>query len=387
MFINSALTFPFRFAIIQKFLILLLRDKMPSPKDPIKYEEYRRKQSESHKNPSDETRRNMSEAQKIRYEDPIKAEENRRKLSEALKKHYEDPIKGEATRRKLSEAAKLRAPQSEATRRKMSESHKNLSDETRRKMSEAQKKRYEDPEVHLKQSEAQKGEKNPFFGREHSEETRRRLCETAKLRAPPSAETRRKISEEGKGRKHSEETRKKMSVANKMRAPPSAETRRKISEAWKLRAPTSEETRRKLSEARIGKPRSEETIRKMRENMPKGEKSVHWMGGVSFFPYCQKFNNEFKERVRAFFNHQCVECGTPQKEKKLGVHHVNFDKQSCCNDTFPLFVPLCPSCHTKTNHNREYWEQYFTDMINKYYGGKCYYTKEEMPAIKRVKHQ
>ena len=144
---------------------------------------------------------------------------------------------------------------------------------------------------------------------------------------------------------------------------------------------------RKLDAARFGKPRSEETVRKMRENMPKGEKSVHWKGGISFEPYCPKFNKEFKERVRAFFDYKCVECGTPQKETKLGVHHVNFDKQSCCNDKVPLFVPLCPSCHTKTIHNREHSEQYFTEIINNYYGGRCYCTKEEMIVIEREKRQ
>ena len=49
----------------------------------------------------------------------------------------------------------------------------------------------------------------------------------------------------------------------------------------------------------------------------------------------------------------------------------------------PLFVSLCQSCHAKTNKNREYWEQHFTEMINEYYGGRCYFLKEEMTAIKR----
>jgi len=38
------------------------------------------------------------------------------------------------------------------------------------------------------------------------------------------------------------------------------------------------------------------------------------------------------------------------------------------------------SCHSKTGHNRLYWQQHFTDMINQYYEGKCYFTFDEMNA-------
>jgi hypothetical protein len=112
-----------------------------------------------------------------------------------------------------------------------------------------------------------------------------------------------------------------------------------------------------------------------------GDKSPLWKGGISFEPYCIKFNSGFKERVRAFFNYTCQTCGHVWRggEKRLSVHHANFRKDSCCNEeAIPLFVPLCTSCHTKTNHNREYWEKYFTDLINNNHGGKCYFTKEEM---------
>jgi len=169
-----------------------------------------------------------------------------------------------------------------------------------------------------------------------------------------------------------------MSEAIKLRLIVSEETRRKISESWKLRAPPSEETRRKIGKALKGSHRTNETRRKQSEAQ-KGEKGSNWMGGISFFPYCPKFNSEFKERVRAFFNHQCAECGEPQKDKALAVHHVNFNKGSCCDPYAPrLFVPLCASCHSKTNSNRDYWEQHFTEMINEYYGGKCYFLTEEM---------
>lgn len=108
----------------------------------------------------------------------------------------------------------------------------------------------------------------------------------------------------------------------------------------------------------------------------KGEVNPAWRGGVSFEPYCQKFTKEFKERIRAYFDYTCIECRTPQNGSKLRIHHVNYDKMVCCNETKPLFVPLCQSCHSKTNFNRPYWERHFTDIINQYYEGKCYLPKE-----------
>jgi len=152
-----------------------------------------------------------------------------------------------------------------------------------------------------------------------------------------------------------------------------AEYIRRISAAVKKR--WDEETRRKLSEANKGKTHSEETRRKLSEW--RGERSHRWKGGISFEPYCPKFNREFKERVRSFFGYRCAECGEPQNGYKLHVHHVNFNKMSCCDNTPPLFVPLCRSCHARTQKDREYWEEHFTRMINEYHGGACYFPKEE----------
>lgn len=114
-----------------------------------------------------------------------------------------------------------------------------------------------------------------------------------------------------------------------------------------------------------------------------GENNPAWKGGVSFEPYCILFNDEFKERVRSYYGNKCALCGKTEKEymRKLDVHHVNYDKITCCNDSERLFVPLCASCHSKTNVNRGYWQEYFTKMIDEEYAGKCYYTKEEYNAI------
>ena len=110
-------------------------------------------------------------------------------------------------------------------------------------------------EYRRKLSEARKGEKNPNYGKHHSEETRR------------------KIGESKKGKHHSEEAKQKMSESRKGKkhSPHSEETRRKMSEAAKRRT-YSNEAKQKFSESHKGKHHSEETRRKMSES----RRGKHW---------------------------------------------------------------------------------------------------------------
>ena len=75
------------------------------------------------------------------------------------------------------------------------------------------------------------------LGHRHSEETRKKMSESRRLRPPHSEETRKKMSDTRTGRKASEETRKKMSESRRRQPSPTAETRRKISATLKARRP------------------------------------------------------------------------------------------------------------------------------------------------------
>lgn len=92
-----------------------------------------------------------------------------------------------------------------------------------------------------------------------------------------------------------------------------------------------------------------------------GENHPMWLGGVSFKPYCNKFNKQRKELVRNKFNRTCFLCGRPEDEKKLPIHHIDYNKNSICNGKSWPLIPLCSSCHSKTNFNRWYW---FNLLIN-----------------------
>jgi hypothetical protein len=234
------------------------------------------------------------------------------------------------------------------------------------------------------------------------EEWRKKLSDFNKGRKlkPRSAEHCKKISEAKMGHSVSEETRIKIGNScrgkrYKRKFPFSLEHRKNMSIS-QMGHSVSEKTREKLSifntgkilsedhckkigDSKRGKKHSDKSRRKMSDSH-KGERSYFWKGGISFEPYCNKFDKPFKERCRKFFGRICVECGKTEVEngKRLDVHHVNFDKSSCCSDATPLFVALCKSCHIKTNHNREYWEQHFTEMINTKYNGQCYLPKEKL---------
>ena len=109
-----------------------------------------------------------------------------------------------------------------------------------------------------------------------------------------------------------------------------------------------------------------------------GKDAPGWKGGISNLPYCEKFDEDFKERVRNFFDRKCYVCGKNETDngRKLDVHHVNYDKMVCCNDVKPLFVPLCKSCHGKTQKDREGWEEFFTISLNYLTKGECFTKKE-----------
>lgn len=148
-------------------------------------------------------------------------------------------------------------------------------------------------EQKAKLSETNKGEKNGFYGKKHTEETRQRLREIA-LGRKLSEETKQKIKAFWKdhkngfyGKRHSEEAKRKISEAHKGK---------------KL----SEETRKKMSEAHrgeknhsYGKRLSEETIQRIKDVVSQQAKndSLHYHkykannGTLSWYEFRKLFHN------------------------------------------------------------------------------------------------
>ena len=118
--------------------------------------------------------------------------------------------------------------------------------------------------------------------------------------------------------------------------------------------PCSEEQKKKLSALRMG------------ENNPmhgkSGEQSPTWKGGISTFPYSQEWNNKLKTQIRKRDKYICRICGVNQKELKeqLTIHHIDYDKGNCQHINL---ISLCRICHSKTNFDREKWEEILSSKL------------------------
>jgi len=193
-------------------------------------------------------------------------------------------------------------------------------------------------------------------------------------RVPCSEEKKRKISESCKGRKawnkgltgiYSEETLKSNSEKHKGKTP------------WNFGKQLSEEHCQHLSEAHKGNivVHSPETCQKIstwrrnHRDLISGPNASNWRGGKMYEPYCHKFNEDFKEHIRDKFNRKCFICGKLEQENdtRLHIHHIDYNKNSICNGKSWAFIPLCSSCHAKTNYHRWHWfNEYICYWINKY---------------------
>ena len=244
--------------------------------------------------------------------------------------------------------------------------------------------------------ESKEGILIPPTGTQCSEETRKKMsaahkgvprseyeCKQisiGKLGHTVSEDTKRKISVANSGKYHSEEWIKK-AQASRMKTINTQEHKTKFKEAMRKRFSRPTE-RKKFSDAAA--KNQQDPIYRGKVAQAKG--NGFWYGAVRYYDdvmYCEKFNTEFKERVREYRGRVCFECGSPENGTKHAVHHVHYDKKMCCNGSPQDVVPLCRSCHTKTNTNRDYWEDHFTELIYKMdINGKCFLTREEMACLK-----
>jgi hypothetical protein len=180
--------------------------------------------------------------------------------------------------------------------------------------------------------------RNSLIGHLVSEESRRKISETKKNnKYIVSKETRAKLRKVNKGKILSEEHKQKISNSNKGRE-------------------FSEEHKRNLSISHKGYHPTEEA-KKNNSIAHRGIKSYLWKGGISFEPYTTDWTETLKRAIRERDNYICQVCS------QYGniVHHIDYNKKNCNSDNL---VTLCNSCHTKTNHRREYWIKYFEKQNN-----------------------
>lgn len=168
-----------------------------------------------------------------------------------------------------------------------------------------------------KLSEALSGEKHPFYGKKRLEHSKKMIGKGNPFY----------------GKKHTEESKQRMRMKKlgKKHTKESIELMRKVHRGKRF----SDEHKRKLGEAH------------------KGEKCHFWKGGIAYLPYPVDWTQTLRRSIRERDNYICQVCS------QYGdiVHHIDYDKKNCNPDNL---ITLCDKCHGKTQHNREYWEQYFS---------------------------
>lgn len=99
-----------------------------------------------------------------------------------------------------------------------------------------------------------------------------------------------------------------------------------------------------------------------------GKNNGNWLGGKSFDPYSSEWNKKLKMQIIKRDKNRCQECFrheselAPIKNKnyRLVVHHIDYNKKNCSQDNL---ITLCMSCHAQTNFKRDDWLNYFQKRI------------------------
>jgi len=100
----------------------------------------------------------------------------------------------------------------------------------------------------------------------------------------------------------------------------------------------SENPQRKKEMSDYLKMRNKDTNLKQQilERMIESRAGGFWYGNVKYITppqYCEKFNDDFKERCRAYWNWECVVCGKPEPiNRRLSIHHVHYVKRCVVTD-------------------------------------------------------
>ena len=90
-----------------------------------------------------------------------------------------------------------------------------------------------------------------------------------------------------------------------------------------------------------------------------GTSNPNWQGGKSFELYGLEFNNFLRGQIRQRDDFTCQLCNVRENGQKHDIHHIDYDKT---NNQMKNLITLCHSCHSKTNFNRKYWIEVFSNI-------------------------
>lgn len=93
------------------------------------------------------------------------------------------------------------------------------------------------------------------------------------------------------------------------------------------------------------------------------------MGGNGILDIPYNYSTKFKKLrpiIKERDNYTCQNCDMTEEEhlsvygKELCIHHIDYNKENCDKDNL---ITLCNQCNIRVNFNRNYWREYFNNML------------------------
>jgi 5-methylcytosine-specific restriction endonuclease McrA len=134
----------------------------------------------------------------------------------------------------------------------------------------------------------------------------------------------------------------------------------KLSSNYKGGKPKCEICNKSLSAYNVKRCLKCEYDRRIQEEIFKGINNPSYVHGNGYSLYPSEFTRKLKESIRKRDNHICQICNKQQKQKKLDVHHIDYNKENCQESNL---ITLCRRCNLKVNFNRNYWTELLKDKV------------------------
>jgi len=261
------------------------------------------------------------------------------------------------------------APPSKETRRKISATLKGhiVSKETREKISKKLKGFKHSKETKEKMSKTRKGKPSPLRGTTRPISVRQKQSKSMKGKKQSPEHIKKRVESRLKNNNysHSPETIEKISKIKKG-IKLTKEHREKISKGSKGKK-LSEEHKQKLSKTKKGIRRTPEEKAKISRTLTgrklcrrSGTGHWNWQGGISKQGYCDAWTDKEYKKTIIERDGKCRNPECWNKDCKLSVHHINYDKEDCHPSNL---ITLCLSCNSRANFNKEKWEKLFGKII------------------------
>ena len=84
----------------------------------------------------------------------------------------------------------------------------------------------------------------------------------------------------------------------------------------------------------------------------RGENNSQWLGGLNKNKYVYNWRR-IRDLTLEYYGRICYKCGSTHH---ICVHHINYQKK---HNYLGNLIPLCLSCHIKTNWHRDVWYRLF----------------------------